>query len=142
MAKEKPFNNPFAALKQRQEEEAKAKAQVEPGKAAPAPKAAPPQGNSKGAWRDKSKLRGQLSEADEQALFLASVGEVAPVRVHEKGEAKPTANVAQNKSADDEALLQLTELAYKADTLVADYSKGMRRRVAIAAAVILNVVFW
>jgi ABC-2 type transport system ATP-binding protein len=35
-----------------------------------------------------------------------------------------------------EELLLLTELAYKADTLVADYSKGMRRRIAIAAAVI------
>jgi ABC-2 type transport system ATP-binding protein len=35
-----------------------------------------------------------------------------------------------------EELLALTELAYKADTLVADYSKGMRRRIAIAAAVI------
>jgi ABC-2 type transport system ATP-binding protein len=35
-----------------------------------------------------------------------------------------------------EELLNLTELTYKADTLVADYSKGMRRRIAIAAAVI------
>jgi ABC-2 type transport system ATP-binding protein len=33
-------------------------------------------------------------------------------------------------------LLELTELTYKAESLVADYSKGMRRRIAIAAAVI------
>lgn len=33
-------------------------------------------------------------------------------------------------------LLELTELAYKAGALVAEYSKGMRRRLAIAAALI------
>ena len=33
-------------------------------------------------------------------------------------------------------LLRLTELTAKAEVLVADYSKGMRRRIAIAAAVI------
>lgn len=33
-------------------------------------------------------------------------------------------------------LLELTELTYKAETLVAEYSKGMRRRLAIAAALI------
>ena len=33
-------------------------------------------------------------------------------------------------------LLELIELTHKADTLVCDYSKGMRRRLAIAAAVI------
>ena len=33
-------------------------------------------------------------------------------------------------------LLELTELTYKAGTLVAEYSKGMRRRLAIAAALI------
>jgi ABC-2 type transport system ATP-binding protein len=33
-------------------------------------------------------------------------------------------------------LLQLTELTYKASALVAEYSKGMRRRLAIAAALI------
>jgi ABC-2 type transport system ATP-binding protein len=33
-------------------------------------------------------------------------------------------------------LLQLTELSYKAAALVAEYSKGMRRRLAIAAALI------
>ncbi len=35
-----------------------------------------------------------------------------------------------------EELLALTELTYKADALVAEYSKGMRRRLAIAAALI------
>ena len=39
-------------------------------------------------------------------------------------------------SARAEELLSLTELAYKAGTLVAEYSKGMRRRLAIAAALI------
>lgn len=33
-------------------------------------------------------------------------------------------------------LLKLTELTHKADALVAEYSKGMRRRLAIAAALI------
>ena len=33
-------------------------------------------------------------------------------------------------------LLELTELTYKAGALVAEYSKGMRRRLAIAAALI------
>ena len=41
--------------------------------------------------------------------------------------------VAESRTVE---LLALTELTYKADTLVADYSKGMRRRIAIAAAVI------
>ena len=44
-----------------------------------------------------------------------------------------TADEAEKRT---EELLQLTELAFKADSLVADYSKGMRRRIAIAAAVI------
>jgi ABC-2 type transport system ATP-binding protein len=35
-----------------------------------------------------------------------------------------------------EELLTLTELAHKGDALVAEYSKGMRRRLAIAAALI------
>ena len=35
-----------------------------------------------------------------------------------------------------EELLELTELTYKAGGLVADYSKGMRRRLAIAASLI------
>lgn len=35
-----------------------------------------------------------------------------------------------------EELLTVTELAYKGSTLVAEYSKGMRRRLAIAAALI------
>ncbi|MGV3621449.1 MAG: ABC transporter ATP-binding protein [Archangium sp.] len=39
-------------------------------------------------------------------------------------------------SARSEELLTLTELSSKGDTLVAEYSKGMRRRLAIAAALI------
>jgi ABC-2 type transport system ATP-binding protein len=39
-------------------------------------------------------------------------------------------------AARAEELLSLTELAYKAGALVAEYSKGMRRRLAIAAALI------
>ncbi|MBX5483380.1 MAG: ABC transporter ATP-binding protein [Myxococcaceae bacterium] len=42
-------------------------------------------------------------------------------------------DVAAHRASE---LLELTELAYKADTLVAEYSKGMRRRLAIAAALI------
>lgn len=43
---------------------------------------------------------------------------------------------AEESARRTEELLRLTELTYKADTLVSDYSKGMRRRIAIAAAVI------
>jgi ABC-2 type transport system ATP-binding protein len=39
-------------------------------------------------------------------------------------------------AARSEELLGLTELAVKGDNLVAEYSKGMRRRLAIAAALI------
>ncbi len=42
---------------------------------------------------------------------------------------------AQSQARADE-LLALTELTHKADALVAEYSKGMRRRLAIAAALI------
>ncbi len=43
---------------------------------------------------------------------------------------------AQQASARGAELLELTELTAKAGTLVAEYSKGMRRRLAIAAALI------
>ena len=39
-------------------------------------------------------------------------------------------------AARGEELLKLTELDYKAGSLVAEYSKGMRRRLAIAAALV------
>jgi ABC-2 type transport system ATP-binding protein len=44
-----------------------------------------------------------------------------------------SADQAESRAVE---LLALTELTYKADVLVADYSKGMRRRIALAAAVI------
>lgn len=43
---------------------------------------------------------------------------------------------ADEASARSSELLELTELTYKSGTLVAEYSKGMRRRLAIAAALI------
>src|SRR5690606_12548196 len=43
---------------------------------------------------------------------------------------------AQQARARARELLELTELAHRASALVADYSKGMRRRLAIAAALI------
>jgi ABC-2 type transport system ATP-binding protein len=43
---------------------------------------------------------------------------------------------AEVAAARAEELLALTELTYKAGALVAEYSKGMRRRLAIAAALI------
>lgn len=43
---------------------------------------------------------------------------------------------ADEASARSSELLALTELTYKSGTLVAEYSKGMRRRLAIAAALI------
>jgi ABC-2 type transport system ATP-binding protein len=42
----------------------------------------------------------------------------------------------EDASARGKELLELTELTAKAGTLVAEYSKGMRRRLAIAAALI------
>jgi ABC-2 type transport system ATP-binding protein len=42
----------------------------------------------------------------------------------------------EEASARSEELLTLTELSAKGDVLVAEYSKGMRRRLAIAAALI------
>jgi len=42
----------------------------------------------------------------------------------------------EEAAARAKELLDLTELSYKAGTLVAEYSKGMRRRLAIAAALI------
>ncbi len=43
---------------------------------------------------------------------------------------------SQDAAARADELLRLTELTAKADTLVAEYSKGMRRRLAIAAALL------
>src|SRR4051794_31928690 len=43
---------------------------------------------------------------------------------------------AEEASARASELLELTELTYKSGTLVAEYSKGMRRRLAIASALI------
>jgi ABC-2 type transport system ATP-binding protein len=43
---------------------------------------------------------------------------------------------AEEAAARAAELLELTELTYKAGGLVAEYSKGMRRRLAIAAALI------
>jgi ABC-2 type transport system ATP-binding protein len=43
---------------------------------------------------------------------------------------------AEQAQARAEELLALTELTFKAGALVAEYSKGMRRRLAIAAALI------
>ena len=45
---------------------------------------------------------------------------------------------AEEAGARAAELLKLTELEYKAGALVAEYSKGMRRRLAIAAALIHN----
>jgi ABC-2 type transport system ATP-binding protein len=44
------------------------------------------------------------------------------------------AGAEAQRRADE--LLELTELSYKAGALVAEYSKGMRRRLAIAAALV------
>ena len=91
MAKEKPFNNPFGALKAKQPEK------PQPPAPAPAP---------------KKKKEQQVSTDDESALFLSAMGafdEVKPVR-----EPPPPAVVAARRkqaSADDtESLLELAEL--------------------------------
>ena len=97
MAKDKPFNNPFGALKGKAKEPKPEK----PQPAASAKKATP-----------AAKPRQEASSDDESALFLSAMGafdEVKPVR-----EPLPPAQVAAQKeraTADDvESLLQLAEL--------------------------------
>ncbi|MBL8954269.1 MAG: Smr/MutS family protein [Myxococcaceae bacterium] len=102
MAKDKPFNNPFGALK----------AQAKPEKAAPAatkPAQAPPQ---------PAKKKGQQVDVDaESAEFLSAMGafdEVKPVREPPRPEV--TAAQKQQAAADDaEALLELAELVVDPD---------------------------
>lgn len=102
MAKEKPFNNPFAALK------VPAKPQApQPGAAAP-PKPPPREASPKAAKPSKQ----QQSADDDAALFLAAVGGVEPVKIA-KDRVAPAVLAAQavKSAADDsESLAQLAEL--------------------------------
>lgn len=91
MAKEKPFNNPFASLKLQKPEPAKAPAK--PSVPAPQPK---PQ---------------QRAGDDESALFLEHVGAVEPVKARSnKAHIVPPPPPPRGSDADEEALLQLSEL--------------------------------
>lgn len=92
MAKEKPFNNPFGALKAKQPEKP-------PAAAAPKP---PP----------AKKKEQQVSTDDESALFLSAMGafdEVKPVR-EPPAPAVAAAQREQAAADDTESLLELAEL--------------------------------
>ncbi|MBS2026853.1 MAG: Smr/MutS family protein [Deltaproteobacteria bacterium] len=91
MAKDKPFNNPFGALKLQK-----------PEKPAPKPPPTAPPANRPAK---------RTNADDDSALFLESVGAVEPVRVgSNKSEARPPPPPARGTDADAEALLQLSEL--------------------------------
>ncbi len=105
MAKEKPFNNPFGALK--------IGAKPDAAKPAAAPKPVAP----------KAKAQ-QVSTDEESALFLSAMGafdEVKPVR--EKRPAQPAPAAQQKATADDvEALIELAELVASDTELVVEQS--------------------
>lgn len=94
MARHKPFNNPFGGvkLKPKQAEPSRAPA-ASPAKAAPGKK--PPPG-----------------DADEAALFLQAVGEVAPVRRGPKVSAPPPPDLDPRRLPDEagEVVAHLAEL--------------------------------
>lgn len=91
MAKDKPFNNPFGAVKLQKPEK-------------PAPKAPP-------IAPAPNKPAKRTSEDDENALFIESVGSVAPVRTSSnKVDVRRSPPPARGSDADEEALLQLSEL--------------------------------
>lgn len=93
MAKDKPFNNPFGALKLQKEPPA-----PKPAAARPPP---PPQPRKLAPTR----------EDEEAALFMQHVGEVEPVRARsEKAFLKPPPPAPRGSDAEEEALLQLSEL--------------------------------
>lgn len=103
MAKPKPFNNPFGGLKIKKEE---------------APKAKPPPARAQ--FKAPSKSKGSAGspgsprsiEEDEAALFLESVGEVAPVRAGPRVSAPPPPKIDPKRlvNEDAEVLTQLSEL--------------------------------
>lgn len=91
MAKQKPFNNPFGALKVRKEE---------PPAPAPAkPAAAPP-----------AKKQQKVSAADESAEFLAAMGAFDPVKPVREEAPAPAPPVVHPADDDAESLLELAEL--------------------------------
>jgi DNA-nicking Smr family endonuclease len=97
--KDQPFNNPFAGIKLKKEEpvqstSSKSAAMMAP-KLAPMPKNKAP----------------QTAEDEEQALFLATVGAVEPVRLgSNKADIKKPPPPPKGSDAEEEALLQLSEL--------------------------------
>jgi DNA-nicking Smr family endonuclease len=90
--REKPFNNPFGQLKLEK---------PKPPEKPSAPKAAPP-----------SSKKSRPSDEDEAALFLASVGEVYPVRKGPRVSAPPIPARTASHVVDSEveALTELAEL--------------------------------
>lgn len=93
MAKDKPFNNPFGALKA----QAKPQPPQQQKAAAPAPKAGKPQ---------------QVSTDEESALFLSAMGAFDPVKPV-RAAPPPAAGASQKQKAaaeDVESLLELAEL--------------------------------
>lgn len=107
MAKDKPFNNPFGALKVQPKEDPAAK------KPAAAPPPPPPKQKQKPVAVD-----------EEAALFLEAVGAIAPVKTTVAERVPPPAALAahaEKASADDsESLIQLAELVVDAAELVVE----------------------
>jgi DNA-nicking Smr family endonuclease len=95
MPKDKPFNNPFGALKAKLEPE-KPQAISKPGPA-PAP----------------AKKKEKVSSEDESALFLAAMGAFDEVRPVKKKANEPAPVIEKQErvtAADADALLELAEL--------------------------------
>lgn len=100
MSKSKPFNNPFGELQQKLKKDGTAKPKAT---ASPPPRAQFKPPPSKG----KASI-----EEDEAALFLESVGEVAPVRAGPPVSAPPPPKIDPTRrlNEDAEVLTQLSEL--------------------------------
>ena len=91
---DKPFNNPFQSLKLKKEEPAAKPTTAAPPMVVPAKPKGP-----------------RPSEDEESALFLESVGAVAPVRVTSpKAHIQPPPPAPRGSDAEEEAFLQLCEL--------------------------------
>jgi DNA-nicking Smr family endonuclease len=105
MAKEKPFNNPFAAVKLKKDEPKPAPAAPARGPGSPGGKKPPPPPAKK-----KAEAPGPDLDA-ESMMFLNSVGEVEPVRAtSKKADIQKPPPAPRGSDTDEETLLQLSEL--------------------------------
>jgi DNA-nicking Smr family endonuclease len=109
MPKDKPFNNPFGALKAKLEPE-KPQSAAKPGPA-PAP----------------AKKKEKVSSEDESALFLAAMGAFDEVRPVKKKADEPAPVIEKQErvtAADADALLELAELVIGTGELEIEESAG------------------